>query len=579
MEEQDVEQLLTKITMPWFYSKPVIFSIYCKQKVKPNPKCSMPFRSGKGFIEYNPQEISKLEIPKSRKLLEMELYRIMLRHPYRRKPENCDDTLWYMASNMVIDPKYAVSQGLPYNQNIEFYYDELLKRKKNRKGKTVEIPPEESFEEDDFKEDEKKQSEKSMIKNSENEEDDENPTVKKSEKNKDDKKNSKKKNNKPGKAKDYFEADVSGELEESNIPNGKPGNGTAEVAEDVSQKGGKKGEKQESEINGESGDGKPTDEQNAEPQNENQNDREQSGVPKNGTNKTNENREKLEKKEENKSGGQSGEKKDESKDKNNEENNGEQADNSTDKKDEQNAAAEDNGDATDLWGEDILENEKITKIIELYSDRKSWGDIPENILRETEKVRIQKVSDLKKKIEKFRASISKSNRVLTRMRPNRRTGFDQMGSRYKLRPTKFLVGMDVSGSITDYYLSVFNTIALDICKKENAQMDILPFDAHLKPLCKKIKTVQKYIGGGGTNFQPLINYVQKHNSQYDGLIVFTDGYASKPVIKSNLRIKILWVIIDKKGVQNWMNKRDFAAVLEEDDNPKMTVYTWGPNND
>ena len=177
-----------------------------------------------------------------------------------------------------------------------------------------------------------------------------------------------------------------------------------------------------------------------------------------------------ENKEENKSGGQSGEKKEESKDKNNEENNGEQADNSTDKKDEQNAAVEDNGDPTDLWGEDILENEKITKIIELYSDRKSWGDIPENILRETEKVRIKKVSDLKKKIEKFRASISKSNRVLTRMRPNRRTGFDQMGSRYKLRPTKFLVGMDVSGSITEesfthFYHAIKNFFFLGIIEK------------------------------------------------------------------------------------------------------------------
>lgn len=60
----------------------------------------------------------------------------------------------------------------------------------------------------------------------------------------------------------------------------------------------------------------------------------------------------------------------------------------------------------------------------------------------------------------FRASIISSIRKLTRMRPNRRTGFDNMGSIRRFN-TKLLVAVDVSGSITtkslQYFYGVINS--------------------------------------------------------------------------------------------------------------------------
>ena len=67
-------------------------------------------------------------------------------------------------------------------------------------------------------------------------------------------------------------------------------------------------------------------------------------------------------------------------------------------------------------------------------------------------------------------------------------------------------------------------------------IDILQFDCGLKqPLLtiKKAKTEIKELGRGGTNFQPIIDYFEKARKPYDGLIIFTDGYAPQPEMKTN----------------------------------------------
>ena len=52
-------------------------------------------------------------------------------------------------------------------------------------------------------------------------------------------------------------------------------------------------------------------------------------------------------------------------------------------------------------------------------------------------------------------------------------------------------------------------------------------------------------GKGGTNFQPIFDYL-KQNNKYDGLVIMTDGYAPKPSIDFYIRAKVLWVLEDEE---------------------------------
>jgi hypothetical protein len=51
------------------------------------------------------------------------------------------------------------------------------------------------------------------------------------------------------------------------------------------------------------------------------------------------------------------------------------------------------------------------------------------------------------------------------------------------------------------------------------------------------------IGRGGTDFQCAIDYYEQH-PEYQGLIIFTDGYACVPKIR--LRKQILWILTGKQ---------------------------------
>ena len=107
-------------------------------------------------------------------------------------------------------------------------------------------------------------------------------------------------------------------------------------------------------------------------------------------------------------------------------------------------------DLAELWEEDELTVQMINGVI---SSTKSWGSISGNfaeILTSSLKAKI----NWRNVFAGFRASIISSKRKLTRMKPNRRTGFDNMGSIRRF-DTKLLVAVDVSGSISSESLQYF----------------------------------------------------------------------------------------------------------------------------
>ena len=202
---------------------------------------------------------------------------------------------------------------------------------------------------------------------------------------------------------------------------------------------------------------------------------------------------------------------------------------------------------SELWDEDEEACCDINGFIEVAEASNSWGTISgklQGIIKASLKVDM----DYRKMLSPFKTSVISSKRRLTRMRPNRRFGFDAMGSRYELS-TNLLIAVDVSGSVTDKSLSFFFSVINRLFKYGIEKLDVLQFDAKIQgepePLKKVCKTV-KVMGRGGTSFQPAADYYCAH-PEYDGLIYFSDGYAPPPKFNTKRPIDVLWVLCGKSA--------------------------------
>lgn len=204
---------------------------------------------------------------------------------------------------------------------------------------------------------------------------------------------------------------------------------------------------------------------------------------------------------------------------------------------------------TDLWEEDPFQARQITDIVKSSS---SWGSLPGGLIELIKKAAEGKV-DYRAVLRMFRASILSQKRRLTRMRPSRRFGFEQMGSRYDFT-TRLLIAIDTSGSVGSEDLGRYLNVITSFFKYGIQQIDVLMFDAKVqgKPLAltdakKSIKEL-KVCGRGGTDFQAPVDYAVEH-PEYDGLIIITDGCATCPDTE-RLRTKLLWVIDNESSYKN-----------------------------
>ena len=217
-------------------------------------------------------------------------------------------------------------------------------------------------------------------------------------------------------------------------------------------------------------------------------------------------------------------------------------------------------DLAELWDED----ERVVQMInEVISTTKSWGSIGGNfaeVLQASVKAKI----NWRNVFAGFRASIISSKRKLTRMRPNRRTGFDNMGSTRRF-DTKLLVAVDVSGSIPSKSLEYFYGVINSAFRYGFESIDVIQFDCGIRAVhsLKKVIKDVAIIGRGGTSFQEPIDYA--HENGYDGLVILTDGFAMEPTIPDGFKTGVLWVCENEsclKQHKNWMEKSGRTCVMQ-----------------
>ena len=215
---------------------------------------------------------------------------------------------------------------------------------------------------------------------------------------------------------------------------------------------------------------------------------------------------------------------------------------------------------SELWEEDDLTVAMIDGVIESTRD---WGSLA-GAFAEKLKASTRARINWRNVLSGFRASILSTQRKLTRMRPNRRTGFENMGSIRRF-DTKLLVAVDVSGSISSNDLSYFYGVVNSAFRYGFTAVDVIQFDCGVR-VVQSLRKVMKdvaVIGRGGTSFQEPIDFANENG--YDGLVMLTDGYAPEPVIPDNMRTKIVWVCRDKRSyndAHSWMEKSGRVCIME-----------------
>lgn len=584
------EELFHNFKMNWFFKNPLYFKILCLFEIKESKQNFCAIRCGKQIIEYNPDILETMTVAEIRNLLIAELNRIILRHPYRKKPNSCYDTLWYEASDITIKQEKIFKYNFPANHNMEYYYNELKKLKEE----DIEISPNgnssmlgmqtDTTNSDDTNNNEsgnnniKKDSEesKNQKQQSKNEESQKNQEEKNSKEtnekstedysdNEDSDKNEKSFNDKTDDEKDL-------EQNQTSVKKLKPFEDNEKLEEKgVENQSARNTEKSEEEVENKSfGASENSDEKTSE--NKSADNSEKSEEEEKSIKISLENSENSEEESQNLKENQSknndnfDEISQKSINNTNEKNNQESENYQNDKN--QNTDINVLLGPTGLWGEDVIQNQRIESYVVEAIQQKSWGTTPHDIIQQIEIEYKKNYPDCKRILKYLNAKIKQTNRVLTRTKPSRRFGFSQMGSIYKPRPSKLLVFIDSSGSIAPKLLKKFLLTIKSIFSRTIKEIDMFFFDTELKskePIKTKVNNMHKIdvIGRGGTNFECIFEYIKKNQNKYDGILIFTDGYAPEVNLKFKLRTKLCWIIYDNEGVQPWMKKIGLCSIMQK----------------
>jgi predicted metal-dependent peptidase len=216
----------------------------------------------------------------------------------------------------------------------------------------------------------------------------------------------------------------------------------------------------------------------------------------------------------------------------------------------------------EMWGEcdDDIIKEKVRNIAEQAiksQEAKGWGDISGNLAQQIIAAN-KPVVNWKREVRYFINQIIMMGRKSTRMRPNRRFGYKDPGSKRDYT-SKILVAIDTSGSVSDqeleYFLQEINGMIAHV------KVDLVQFDHELKtepkPFEKKVKKLG-VVGRGGTSFAEPIKLAD--DMKYDGLIIFTDCAAPFP---PKPKCRMLWAAC--KQNEGYLNQVPYGkkVVIEQ----------------
>ena len=133
-----VEKRIRGICDEWFLTEPIFYSVYCSLQLSSNPKMECCIRSGDRRIEYNPTKVKALSEDVLKSKLYIEMIRIVLKHPYLRKPKGASPSAILAGSDCAISQYYTYLPGiytpkefnLPNGKSYEWYVRMIAEQQK-----------------------------------------------------------------------------------------------------------------------------------------------------------------------------------------------------------------------------------------------------------------------------------------------------------------------------------------------------------------------------------------------------------------------------------------------------------------
>lgn len=178
------------------------------------------------------------------------------------------------------------------------------------------------------------------------------------------------------------------------------------------------------------------------------------------------------------------------------------------------------------------------------------GLMPAHYLEQVRKINEPSRISWKKWLKKYIGTIS-AGKQRTRTRFNRRQPerYDLSGE-INSKILKIVVAIDTSASVTSREISmIFNEI-FSILSKRKYCITVIECDSKIQRVyvVRKPSEVKLDVAGrGGTEFTPVIKYINENKYYRDSLLIyFTDGYGEKQIPKP-MTYRNLWVITEGKN--------------------------------
>ena len=189
------------------------------------------------------------------------------------------------------------------------------------------------------------------------------------------------------------------------------------------------------------------------------------------------------------------------------------------------------------WKKDTLSEAMSKEWVATIDRMGSWGDMPgflKGAVRAAQTTALQWDAILR---EKLGETVSKK-KVSTYKRPSRRFGYPWCGKKSTTRDKK-LVLIDTSGSISDKDISRFVAEIDRLSEEQNVDYMTFDDDLHMEEPLEWHPGIEfQFMGRGGTDVQPGLDYAKEHG--YQDCVVLTDGYFHVPTEPEG--VSVIWVI-------------------------------------
>ena len=181
-------------------------------------------------------------------------------------------------------------------------------------------------------------------------------------------------------------------------------------------------------------------------------------------------------------------------------------------------------------------------VVKRTRTRSSWGYLPGQLVSVLSNLGMPAQLPWRRLLRLFLAQSGRTYIRSTLTRPSKRYGTTP-GTKVRRRHL-LTVAIDTSGSIADEDLEIFFSEIYAIWRRGTTVRIVEADAAVARTYLYKGVTPKAVVGRGGTDFNAAIAWSNEHRA--DGLVYFTDGYASRPRVES--RCPLLWVVTESGSV-------------------------------